>query len=427
MRCFYKSIATVAVLTVAAPVTANSTNSEGAEDTIVVTATLRPEAFQNVPASFVVLSGDRFAGANAFDGAEEVTQLLSGVQAAVANGTQVAFQIRGVGAVDHQALTPTAAAVYMDGVYLATNVQTGLFLYDVERAEILKGPQGTLYGRNASGGAIHFISARPSEDQTSYLSASYGRFDRIDVKGAVGERLSDTVSVRLAGRYFSQDPVLDNVQADPAFPRGPEDAGGVRDEFGVRGSLLWSAGEATDVLFRVHYEEDNGVNPAPRNLSLDVDDHDISVGGDGVQDTDNEFFGASVEATSQWRGWDVFSLTAVEGYNQQYGFDFDGSQAPFGDPTLNANLRYDRDFLQASQEVRLRKSWDRVDVLIGLMGAIEDFEQEYLIWCGELDPATLIGDCGYVGAPGRVGGGGAAPPAHPPPQTAKQKHPPPPP
>ncbi|HRX40802.1 MAG TPA: Plug domain-containing protein, partial [Parvularculaceae bacterium] len=118
--------------------------SYAAQDEIVVTATKRLQSLQDIPASVDVLSGDDIAKANGFNSAEEITELLSGVQAAVANGSQVAFQIRGIGAVDHQALTPTAAAVYVDGVFLATNVQTGPLLYDLERVEVLKGPQGSL-------------------------------------------------------------------------------------------------------------------------------------------------------------------------------------------------------------------------------------------------------------------------------------------
>ncbi|MEO0399495.1 MAG: TonB-dependent receptor [Pseudomonadota bacterium] len=384
-----------------------------ARDIVIVTASKRAQSVLDAPLSVDVLTGETLDQISRFNGAEELTQLVPGLQAAVANGTQIAFQIRGIGAVDHQALTPGAAAVNVDGVFLATNVQTGLLTYDLAGVEVLKGPQGVLYGRNASSGAINFLTNRPGPDQSSYVRASYGRFDRIDVTGAVGGALGDNLYGRIAGRFLQQDPSLDNVQADPDFPRGPEEAGGLRDEFGLRGSLLFDDGEK-DVLLRLHYEEDNGINPAPRNSSLDVGDHEIAVGGDGVQDTDNEFYGASLEINGPFGavfGNDVTltSLTAVEGYNQQYGFDFDGSQAPFGNDALNANLSYDRDFLQVSQEFRLQMDWSRGTSVLGVMGAFEDFSQDYLIWCGVLDPETLLGDCAYVAAPARVGPTPASP------------------
>ncbi len=380
-----------------------------APDTITVTAVKRPQPLNNVPASVTILGPSQIDKANDLNSAEEIVQLLAGVQAAVANGTQISFQIRGIGAVDHQALTPTAAAVYADGVFLSTNVQTGLLLYDLERVEILKGPQGSLYGRNASSGAINFLSRRPGEDQLNYVSASYGRFDRVDAQAGFGARLADGVLGRIAGRYLRQDPGLSNIAADATAPFGPDEAGGVRDEFGVRASLLIDRNDDTSFLARLHYEADNGVNPAPRNSSLTLGRHEISVGPDGVQDTDNDFFGASLEVRTALGAWEAISISSIEGYNQQYGFDFDGTQAPFGDPTLNANLAYDRDFLQLSEELRVERDWGGNHTLIGVMAAREDFRQEYLIWCGDLDETTLLGTCRYVGAPGRAGPAPASP------------------
>lgn len=368
---------------------------------VVVTASHRSQAPVDVPMSLQVLSLDDIAASAALNSAEDITEYLNGVQAAVANGSQVAFQIRGIGAVDHQALTPGAAAVYADGVFLATNVQTSGLLYDLERVEVLKGPQGTLYGRNASSGAINFISARPGADQTSYLDASYARFNRVDLRAAVGGAVSDSTHVRLAARALREDPVLDNVQTADA--PAPASAAGRREEFGLRAALASQLSDGGSVYFRAHYEEDNGVNTSPRNDAIDVDDFEISVAGDGRQDTDNEFYGASVEWVSELLGWNLTSVTAVEGYNQQYGFDFDGTPAPFGNANFNANLSYDRDYLQLSQEFRAQRSMSWGQSLLGLSLSYDDFDQVYTIWCGELDLGTLLGTCPYVGAPGRAG------------------------
>jgi len=320
---------------------------------------------------------------------------VAGLQAALANGAQTAFQIRGLGAVDHQALTPGAAAVYVDGVYLATNVQTSQLAYDLDRVEILKGPQGTLYGRNASSGSIHFISRQPGDELSATAGLSVGRFNRLDADAAIGGPIAGGLSGRIAGRYLREDAPLENVG-------GPEDAGGVRDEFGVRGALAFDADDATRFTARVHYEEDNGINPAPLNSGLSLQDHQISVGADGVQDTDNEFFGGAFEIAATRGSWAITSLTAIEGYNQQYGFDFDGT------PDAVANLSYDRDYLQFSQDIDARTDWTLGErfagrTLIGLSLSADDFIQDYLIWCGDLDDQTLAGTCAYPGAPGRVG------------------------
>lgn len=390
------AIAPLILASLALPALAQSDDPAQRLETIVTTATPSATTLSDIPMSVSVIDSGELSLADAYVSAEDVTDLLTGVEAAVANGTQIAFQIRGVGAVDHQALTPTAAAVYSDGVYLATNVQTGLMLYDLERIEVLKGPQGTLYGRNASGGAINFITARPGETQRRYVRLGYGNLNRVDLDGAYGETFESGFSYRLAGRYLTRDAALDNVA-------GPEAAGGERDEFGARLGLSWDNVAGGSLLVRTHYEEDNGVNAAPRNDSLDLDDHEIAVGSDGVQDTDNEFYGISAEYERNVGRWALTSLTAFEGYNQEYGFDFDGAVALFGNPNFNANLAYLRDFRQYSQEIRLKTDWTGGSTMIGVSGSVEDFSQTYTIWCGELDSDTLLGTCPYVGAASRPG------------------------
>lgn len=366
---------------------------------ILVTATKREKPLSDLGLSIAVVDG---AGLSVFNGAEELTQRVAGLQAALANGTQVAFQIRGIGAVDHQALTPTAAAVYVDGVFLATNVQTSPLLFDTARAEVLKGPQGSLYGRNASSGAINFVSVLPGDESEGYVGLTYGNFDRVNAVGAATVPVSDQLSLRFAGRYLSQDPSIQNVVTNPNVS-APAQAGGVRNEFGLRLTGRWQASYATDVVFNVHYAEDNGSNVAPRNDSLDVGKHEISVGPDGIQNTDNEFYGGYINITHDYGDVSLVSLTAFEGYNQQYGFDFDGTPQPFGVPNLNSNLRYDRDFSQITQELRVNYDSARLELMAGVFLGAEDFEQEYLLFCGALDANTLLGTCRYVGAPGRVG------------------------
>ena len=356
-------------------------------DRIVVTATREVTAVNELPQSVSILSGDDLA---AVDGAEDIVMRLPGVQAAISNGSQTTFQIRGVGAVDHQALTPSAAAVHVDGVFLATNVQASLLAYDLERVEVLKGPQGTIQGRNASSGSVNFITMRPAEPFEAYADISYGSFNRWDVQAAAGGRIKDGVTGRIAARYLRQDATLANVG-------GPEAAGGERDEYGVRGALAFEVGEGSELLVRAHVEADNGVNPAPRNSGLALGDHQISVGADGVRDTDNDFQGLSAEYTTRWGDWRITSLTAAEGFQQRYGFDFDGM------PVQSANLSYDRDYLQLSQELYGRVDWDGGDALLGVSLASDDFSQDYLIWCGVLNPVTLVGSCQYPGAPARVG------------------------
>ena len=111
----------------------------------------------------------------------------------------------------------------------------------------------------------------------------------------------------------------------------------------------------------------------------------------------------SAEYTRALGEWELFSLSAIEGYEQNYGFDFDGTPAPFGVQSLNANLSYARDHVQVSEELRLSRTTGYGTALFGAAISADEFQQRYTIWCGELDAATLVSTCSYVGAPGRVG------------------------
>jgi len=376
-----------ALVGAAIPAIAQETSDADANNRIVVTATRQAENVSDVPQSIVILSGDQLAASAS---AEDIVQRLVGVQAAISNGSQATFQIRGVGAVDHQALTPSAAAVHVDGVFLATNVQASLLAYDLDRVEVLKGPQGTIQGRNASSGSLNFITARPTHAFEAYADVSYGRFDRWDVQAAASGPIGEGASGRIAVRALKQGPTLENVG-------GPDDAGGMRDELGVRGAIALELSANVELLLRGHIEADLGVNPAPLNSVLVLDDHQISVGADGIRDTDNRFFGASAELNADLDAWRIVSLTSFEGFRQDYGFDFDGQ------PAAIANLSYDRDYFQLAQELYGRTQWDGGQLLLGLSLSTDDFEQDYLIWCGVLNPQTLAGTCTYPGAPGRVG------------------------
>ncbi|MEZ5936783.1 MAG: TonB-dependent receptor [Hyphomonadaceae bacterium] len=373
----------------------------GTAERVVVTATGRSTPVQDLPATAVVLDGALAEQASAFSSAEEIVQLVPGLQVAVANGTQAAFQIRGVGAVDHQALTPSGSAVFLDGAFLATNVQTGAMLYDLDSIEVLKGPPGARYGRNASSGAISFLTRKPGAG--SYADLSVGNFGRFDVRAAQDIGLGDDTALRIAGRYLQQGPTLDNIVVYPDLPAGPDKAAGERKEGGLRATLSTRTPGGGEYLFRAHVELDRGVNPAPRNDSLGLSGHDISIGPDGVRDTDTEFYGTSFEARLPVGGFDLVSLTAFEGYNQQYGFDFDGTQGYADNPGLNANLSYDRDYAQISHDMTVSRDLEHGRISFGGSAAFERFDQLYAIWCGVLDPRTWVGTCNYVGAAGRVG------------------------
>lgn len=357
------------------------------DDTVIITSTRREASSEALPVSVAVLS-ERDIGQ--VDTIDALADRIAGVQVAISNGSQATFQIRGLGAVDHQALTPSAAAVNVDGVFLATNVQASSLAYDLKRVEVLKGPQGAIQGRNAASGSVNIFTATPTDEVEGYVKASAGGFAHKGLEGALSGPLAEGMRARIAGRMLFEGPALKNVG-------GPRDAGGRTEQYGLRGALAFDLGAESQLLLRAHAEADKGINPVPRNSGVVVSDHQISIGRDGLQPTDNTFSGASAEYATALGSWTIKSLTAYESFRQRYGFDFDGM------PTPLANLSYDRDFQQLSQEVTAATRWAGGNLIAGLSLATDDFSQDYLIWCGDLNTSTLAGTCAYPGAAGRVG------------------------
>ena len=174
----------VATAFAGAPAWAQQTVSD---DTVIITSTRREATSEALPVSVAVL-GERDIGQ--IDTIDALADRVAGLQVAISNGSQATFQIRGLGAVDHQALTPSAAAVNVDGVFLATNVQAASLAYNLERVEVLKGPQGAIQGRNAASGSVNILTATPTDEVEGYVKASAGSFAHKGLEGALKNLLS---------------------------------------------------------------------------------------------------------------------------------------------------------------------------------------------------------------------------------------------
>jgi iron complex outermembrane receptor protein len=180
------------------------TENAGLED-IIVTAQRRQESSQKAAIAITALGAEQLARANVTN-ATQLTSIAPALQINSVYGATSTFYLRGVGNFVTNALSDTAVIVNLDGVPLGrpTGVQ-GLF-FDLERVEVLKGPQGTLYGRNATGGAINIITARPKIGETSgYANFTYGNYDTINLNGAANLSLSDNTALRIAGQWSKRD------------------------------------------------------------------------------------------------------------------------------------------------------------------------------------------------------------------------------
>jgi iron complex outermembrane receptor protein len=153
--------------------------------------------------------------------------------------------IRGMSADNFTELSPQSVGVYSDGVYLSSPPLLALRMFDLERVEILKGPQGTLYGRNTIGGAMNLVSAQPTFYQDGYFRLDYGNYQYAAAEGAIGGPLSDNMAYRVSTRLVRQwsGPFSDRADGDKT--------GQVRQGY-VRAQLLWNTTDQVSILFNLH-------------------------------------------------------------------------------------------------------------------------------------------------------------------------------
>jgi iron complex outermembrane receptor protein len=190
-----------------------------------------------------------------FEDSFDIAQMTPGVHISGNNGGQkTLFTIRGVTQNDFNDQTEAPVAVYIDEGYVGFGQGQVFGLFDLDRVEILKGPQGTLFGRNATGGLVHYISNRPTRESEGYADLTYGSYDQVRFESALSGALTDTLSARAAVLYNRFDPVLDNDYPNRAvtldgnpLAQGGEDTFN-EDTLGFRGQLRFEPNDEVDFL-----------------------------------------------------------------------------------------------------------------------------------------------------------------------------------
>ena len=227
---------------------------------IIVRARKRDEALQNVGIAVSVISGDSLEQMRIKDPRELVSQIPS-LQIQTSFGmTNPAVFLRGVGVNDVSAIASGATGFYLDGVYLGSPSAQLFQFFDLERVEVLRGPQGTLYGRNTPAGAVNFFSRNPDSEFDARLRLSYGRFDERVVDGAVGGGLSDTVSGRLAFLINQRDGYVNNQT------QGSMDSD--VDNWATRASLKFQPNERFEGIFKLHSGRSNAGSKRNKSQGL---------------------------------------------------------------------------------------------------------------------------------------------------------------
>lgn len=216
--------------------------STGSGD-IIVTAQRRSERLQDVPISIAAFSGDQIAE-RGIATSKEIGQLTTGIVIATDDSAVVPF-IRGIGSNTAILGEVGSVATYLDGVYLPETTGAVYELANIESIEVLKGPQGTLFGRNTSGGAINIRTKAPSFTTTGSFEASYGRFDALNLRGFLSGPVSDKIAVSVASNYSRQDGYINDLV------RGGKIDGAKR--FAIRGAILFQPTDRLDITVSGDY------------------------------------------------------------------------------------------------------------------------------------------------------------------------------
>ncbi|MFV0644195.1 MAG: TonB-dependent receptor [Sphingomonadaceae bacterium] len=210
---------------------------------IIVTASKRAESVQDSSLALSVISGDDLA-AKGVSSAADLSSNVPGLTVSQ-GGSVVQTYLRGVGNFATDANAESAIAYNINGVYISRPSGIGPIFFDLDRVEVLKGPQGTLYGRNASGGAINLITRRPGQDVSASGSIEFGNFDRIQLTGATGGGVTDTLAVRAAAQYTLHDGYLTDGYND-------------QDSIATRLTALWEPSGTVSLLMTGEYTHMSG-------------------------------------------------------------------------------------------------------------------------------------------------------------------------
>ncbi len=385
------------------------------DNIIIVTAQGRAQVLSDVPVAVSAISGETLANSGATD-IRELNQVApSLLVSSTGNEANGSARIRGIGTVGDNPGLESSVAVFVDGVYRSRSGNALSELGPLDRVEILRGPQGTLGGRNASAGLISVYTAPPEFNFEAYGAFTYGNYDAIRVEGGINAPLGDTLAARVDGVYFERDGFYNDVVNDIDVNN--------RDRYLVRGQLLFEPTD--DISFRLvgDYSKKEerccaatfvqpefaplarvspGLNPFnrpvagspaltspqnpivgvllglgqdPRALTQSTFDRDIYVTPGRSYAGETEDYGVSGELNWDFGNVSLTSITAYREYSNFQGSDTDYTQVDilYRAPNENAGAR---EFETFTQELRLAGSLfdDRFDWLIGGYYANEKLE-----------------------------------------------------
>ena len=358
------SAATAAFLT--APASAQTTDAHQAapvvddDNVIVVTARRREESIQDVPLSITAISGEALAKNGTLE-ITEIAQEVPNLTLEVSRGTNTTLTafIRGVGQQDPVAGFEAGVGLYVDDIYLNRPQGAVLDIYDVERIEVLRGPQGTLYGRNTIGGAIKYVTAALPDETEIKVRGTYGSYNQADLIVTASTPVSDSLKVGVSGARLSRGGFGDNLVQE-----GVENYN--KDVWGARGTIEFDNGP---LFIRVSgdYVKDNSdprqghrLLPGAFSGAPVLDDvYDTRAGLD-VVDQEVEAYGGGLTIAYELN--DTMTVKSITGYRKDHSttpIDFDSlPQADLDVPAIYRNKQF-------SQELQFLYEGDRLSGVLG--------------------------------------------------------------
>ncbi|WP_285019145.1 TonB-dependent receptor [Novosphingobium sp. fls2-241-R2A-195] len=235
------SIAVLAAM-LSAPALADDADSSGGE--IVVTATKRSANLQDVPLSITAIGGADIADKQIRDGIGLARQTPNLAAESAMGAAMPRYRLRGIGTNDFTPTATSAVGIYEDEVFISAGSAQSEPLYDLDRVEVLRGPQGSLWGKNTTAGAIHYVTTKPSDTLTGQGRAVYGGDNTVELEAGLGGPLADKLNFRVAGVYKSRDGQYHNDFTDAK-------AGGY-DIWDLRGQLGYEFTPDATLLVKVH-------------------------------------------------------------------------------------------------------------------------------------------------------------------------------
>ena len=323
-----------AVVPVAAYAQQVSAISSGLEE-VVVTAQRREQALQDVPIAIQVVSNDLLNDIAAED-MGDLNGFVPGLVISSDSPTQPRYAIRGIQTGDFGVGTDSAVGVYIDGVYSSRTGSSLLAFNDIERIEVLKGPQGTLFGRNSAAGAISIITRKPVDEFDAFVRLRLGEYDKTHLDGMVNVPLADNLALRVNGVWNQSDGwVRDAATGKDIWPE---------DNWAMRATLKWDITEATSATLswdhdeidqyarpaiglveladgqgRTPYPADPStyLNPLKARVYNDVVDNEESRKLDGLTlFIDHDFGWGDFRSTTAWRTFDTVNREDEDGTNR---------------------------------------------------------------------------------------------------------------